>query len=175
VPGVRGFFRWLKADATRLTCAFCSRNIALVPAQFARQQAQARRLNVRIDGASMPTSAAVVDDISTWIDRSASAAIADRCATVPANSKSRRISHRGRLGYLTLERRRARSRGEAQRIHLASALGSLLVGTLYALDEPTVGSIPPMRALLAVLRHLRDLENRGSRRARFDDHRCADS
>jgi len=65
------------------------------------------------------------------------------------------------LGYLTLERQaRTLSGGEAQRIHLASALGSLLVGTLYALDEPTVGRHPSDgRRLLAVLHHLRDLGN----------------
>ena len=65
------------------------------------------------------------------------------------------------LGYLTLERQaRTLSGGEAQRIHLASALGSLLVGTLYALDEPTVGlHSSDARRLLSVLRHLRDLDN----------------
>ena len=63
------------------------------------------------------------------------------------------------LGYLTLERQaRTLSGGEAQRIHLASALGSLLSGTLYALDEPTVGlHAGDSRRLLGVLRHLRDL------------------
>ena len=65
------------------------------------------------------------------------------------------------LGYLTLERQaRTLSGGEAQRIHLASALGSLLIGTLYALDEPTVGlHASDARRLLGVLRHLRDLGN----------------
>jgi excinuclease ABC subunit A len=65
------------------------------------------------------------------------------------------------LGYLTLERQaRTLSGGEAQRIHLASALGSLLSGTLYALDEPTVGlHAGDSRRLLGVLRHLRDLGN----------------
>jgi excinuclease ABC subunit A len=65
------------------------------------------------------------------------------------------------LGYLTLERQaRTLSGGEAQRIHLASALGSLLIGTLYALDEPTVGlHAADARRLLGVLQRLRDFGN----------------
>ena len=65
------------------------------------------------------------------------------------------------LGYLTVERQaRTLSGGEAQRIHLASALGSLLTATMYALDEPTVGlHAGDVRRLLGVLRHLRDLGN----------------
>jgi excinuclease ABC subunit A len=44
------------------------------------------------------------------------------------------------LGYLTLARQtRSLSGGEAQRINLANQLGSQLVGTLYVLDEPSIG------------------------------------
>jgi excinuclease ABC subunit A len=61
------------------------------------------------------------------------------------------------LGYLTLSRpMRTLSGGEAQRIHLSSALGNALTETLYVLDEPTVGlHARDTDRLLSVLRHLR--------------------
>jgi len=60
------------------------------------------------------------------------------------------------LGYLTLDRlTRTLSGGEAQRIHLANALGSRLVDTLYVLDEPTTGLHPAdIERLIATLRDL---------------------
>ncbi len=64
-------------------------------------------------------------------------------------------------GYLTLERSSPTlSAGEAQRLRLASLLGSGLTGVLYVLDEPTIGMHPRDTArLIGVLRQLRDLGN----------------
>ncbi|MGI8908885.1 MAG: excinuclease ABC subunit UvrA [Candidatus Sumerlaeaceae bacterium] len=65
------------------------------------------------------------------------------------------------LGYLSLDRQtRTLSGGEAQRINLATALGTALTQTLYVLDEPTVGLHPrDSRRLLEILRDLRDKGN----------------
>ena len=65
------------------------------------------------------------------------------------------------LDYLTLSRGAATlSGGEAQRIRLATQIGSGLVGVLYILDEPSIGLHQRDNArLLATLRHLRDLGN----------------
>ncbi len=65
------------------------------------------------------------------------------------------------VGYLTLDRASpSLSAGEAQRLRLASLLGSGLTGVLYVLDEPTIGLHPRDNArLIAVLRQLRDLGN----------------
>ncbi len=65
------------------------------------------------------------------------------------------------LDYLTLDRLSSTlSGGEAQRINLATSLGSALVGTLYVLDEPSIGlhSRDNLR-LIAILRQLRDQGN----------------
>jgi excinuclease ABC subunit A len=65
------------------------------------------------------------------------------------------------LGYLNLNRLSSTlSGGESQRINLATSLGSSLVGSLYILDEPSIGLHPRDTGLLVkVLKHLRDIGN----------------
>ena len=65
------------------------------------------------------------------------------------------------LGYLTLNRRsKSLSGGESQRINIATSIGSSLVGSLYILDEPSIGLHPnDSLKLIGVLKSLRDLGN----------------
>ena len=65
------------------------------------------------------------------------------------------------LGYLTLNRQsNSLSGGESQRINLATSLGSSLVGSMYILDEPSIGLHPrDTHRLIGVLKNLRDLGN----------------
>ena len=65
------------------------------------------------------------------------------------------------LQYLTLDRLSSTlSGGEAQRIQLATSLGSSLVGALYVLDEPSIGLHPrDSRRLIEILQRLRDIGN----------------
>ena len=65
------------------------------------------------------------------------------------------------LGYLTLNRQAGTlSGGESQRIHLANALGSSLVGSMYILDEPSIGLHPrDTEQLITVLKHLKAIGN----------------
>jgi excinuclease ABC subunit A len=95
--------------------------------------------------------------------------------TVKLNKTERKIAHQilkeinARLGfmknvgldYLTLERRAATlSGGEAQRIRLATQIGSSLVGVLYILDEPSIGLHQrDNQRLIDTLLYLRDLGN----------------
>jgi len=79
----------------------------------------------------------------------------------------REIRHRLRfmenvgLGYITLDRTSATlSGGEAQRIRLATQVGSGLVGVCYVLDEPTIGLHQrDNKRMIETLRHLRDIDN----------------
>lgn len=65
------------------------------------------------------------------------------------------------IGYLTLDRySNTLSGGETQRINLATSLGSALVGTLYVLDEPSIGLHPrDNQKLINILKNLRDIGN----------------
>ena len=65
------------------------------------------------------------------------------------------------LNYLTLNRKsNTLSGGESQRINLATSLGSSLVGSMYILDEPSIGLHPKdTEKLISVLKSLRDLGN----------------
>ena len=87
------------------------------------------------------------------------AAIADKVL----NEIQRRLGFLRDVGldYLTLDRLSSTlSGGEAQRINLATSLGSALVGTLYVLDEPSIGlHTRDNQRLIAILRQLRDQGN----------------
>ncbi|WP_372937321.1 excinuclease ABC subunit UvrA [Seonamhaeicola sp.] len=76
------------------------------------------------------------------------------------NSRLTFLSNVG-LDYLTLNRRsNTLSGGESQRINLATSLGSSLVGSMYILDEPSIGLHPKdTERLISVLKSLRDLGN----------------
>ncbi|MFP9098580.1 excinuclease ABC subunit UvrA [Flavobacterium sp. RHBU_24] len=79
---------------------------------------------------------------------------------VEINNRLRFLQEVG-LDYLTLNRKSATlSGGESQRINLATSLGSSLVGSMYILDEPSIGLHPKdTERLIKVLEGLRDLGN----------------
>ena len=165
-PGVHGFFQWLERKRYKT-------HVRILLAKYRRfvpcpmcggRKLKPEALNVRVDGKSIAEVGQIaVRDLPEWLSRLR----ADPTLAARAGMLLRELANRigylveVGLGYLTLERQaRTLSGGEAQRIHLASALGSLLSGTLYALDEPTVGlHAGDSRRLLGVLRHLRDLGN----------------
>jgi excinuclease ABC subunit A len=165
-PGIRGFFRWLERKRykthVRILLAKYRRFVLCQGCNGAKLKAEA--LNVKLDGKSIAQIGQMaVRDLPAWLESLGdNPELIMRAVTLLRELRNRLgyLNEVG-LGYLTLDRQaRTLSGGEAQRIHLASALGSLLSGTLYALDEPTVGlHAGDSRRILGVLRHLRDLGN----------------
>ena len=165
-PGVRGFFKWLEGRRykthVRILLARYRRFVTCPTCNGTKLKPEA--LNTRVEGITIAAVGRLsVRELKGWLDALARKRAARERAGVVLRELQGRVGYLDEvgLGYLTVERQaRTLSGGEAQRIHLAGALGSLLTGTLYALDEPTVGlHAADVRRLLSVLRHLRDLGN----------------
>jgi excinuclease ABC subunit A len=165
-PGVRGFFRWMEKRRykthVRILLARYRRFVPCPTCGGTKLKPEA--LNVRVEGITIADAGRLaVRELKGWLEQLGSQPRAAERAGVVLRELKSRVGYLDEvgLGYLTVERQaRTLSGGEAQRIHLASALGSLLTATMYALDEPTVGlHAGDVRRLLGVLRHLRDLGN----------------
>jgi excinuclease ABC subunit A len=164
--GVEGFFDWLETKRYKIhvrvllaryraytLCPEC-RGARLTPAA----------LSVRFRGQTIAAlSELPLGELQRWLDALVLDASEEaRLSSVLSEIRSRvRYMNDVGLDYLTLSRAaRTLSGGEAQRIGLASALGGSLTGTLYVLDEPTIGlHAADTRRLLAILRRLADRGN----------------
>jgi len=164
--GVRGFFRWLERKKYKVHVrVFLSRYrgyLTCPDCRGARLRREARDVQVAgrtIDAVSALTVREAQTFFSTLQLTEKEQAIAEKVL----KEIQRRLSFLSDVGldYLTLDRLSSTlSGGEAQRINLATSLGSALVGTLYVLDEPSIGlhSRDNLR-LIAILRQLRDQGN----------------
>ena len=164
--GIRGFFKWLETKKYKLHVrVFMAkyRGYTLCPECKGGRLRQAAR-DVRVGGSSLPeivalsitNAAKFFDDLKLSEEREQ---IADKLL-LEIRRRIRFLSDVG-LDYLTLDRLASTlSGGEAQRIQLATNLGSLLVGTLYVLDEPSIGLHPRDNTrLVKILENLRDIGN----------------
>ena len=122
-------------------------------------------LNVLIDDKSIHTVTALsIEDAHAFFSGlKFTAPSMNEVAEAPLREIKNRLKFMMDVGleYLTLDRKAGTlSGGEAQRIRLASQIGSRLVGTLYILDEPTIGLHQRDNAkLIQTLKDLRDLGN----------------
>jgi excinuclease ABC subunit A len=164
--GIRGFFRWLERKKYKVHVrVFLSRYrgyLACPDCGGARLRREAR--DVRVAGQT-------IDRVSALTVREAQhffggLELSDKEAVVAEKvlrEIRRRLTFLSDVGldYLTLDRLSSTlSGGEAQRINLATSLGSALVGTLYVLDEPSIGlHSRDNQRLIAILRQLRDQGN----------------
>jgi excinuclease ABC subunit A len=164
--GVKGFFAWLERKKYKLHIrVFLSRyrGYATCPeCNGTRLRPEARA--VRVSGKSITeTCALTVAEARQFFAAlelgAEQAAIADRILE-EVRQRLRFLDEVG-LDYLTLDRLTSTlSGGEAQRIQLATSLGSHLVGALYVLDEPSIGLHPrDTHRLIEILKSLRDLGN----------------
>jgi len=164
--GVRGFFRWLERKKYKvhvrvflsryrgyLTCPDCGGT------RLRREARDVHVGGVTIDKASSRTVREAEKFFSDLRLTEKEAAIAEKVL----KEIQRRLGFLRDVGldYLTLDRLSSTlSGGEAQRINLATSLGSALVGTLYVLDEPSIGlHTRDNQRLITILRQLRDQGN----------------
>ena len=143
--GVRGFFRWLERKKYKVHIrVFLSRYrgyLACPDCEGARLRREARDVRVgdrTIDTVSALTVRQAQQFFKDLTLSEKETAVADKVL----REIERRLSFLSDVGldYLTLDRLSSTlSGGEAQRINLATSLGSALVGTLYVLDEPSIG------------------------------------
>ncbi|MED1781294.1 excinuclease ABC subunit UvrA [Brevibacillus fortis] len=121
---------------------------------------------VTVEGRTLPSlSKSSLEELGDWVESVHTRSVDEEDTILEAVLhdlliKIRRVLHVG-LGYLTLDRQAiSLSGGEAQRLRLASILGSGLTGVLYLLDEPTSGLHPKdTDGLVKVMKELRDLGN----------------
>jgi excinuclease ABC subunit A len=164
--GVRGFFQHLERKKYKLHVrVFLSRyrGYSLCSAcAGTRLRTEARQVKIAAKNICEVCSM-TVEEAARFFGQLAlsteQAAIADRLL-VELQERLRFLNEVG-LEYLTLDRLASTlSGGEAQRIQLATSLGSRLVGTLYVLDEPSIGlHSRDTHRLIKILHNLRDLGN----------------
>jgi excinuclease ABC subunit A len=164
--GIRGFFRWLERKKYKVHVrVFLSRYrgyLACPDCGGARLRREAR--DVRVGGRTIDVvSALTVRDAQQFFASLQLTAKESAVADKVLREIRRRLSFLSDVGldYLTLDRLSSTlSGGESQRINLATSLGSALVGTLYVLDEPSIGlHSRDNRRLIAILQQLRDQGN----------------
>ena len=165
-PGVRGFFADLERKKYKLHVrVFLSkyRGYATCPdCRGQRLRAEARA--VLVNGKNISEAAALtIVAAERFFSSLALTPSQEEIAGKILEEVRERISflHRVGLDYLTLDRLASTlSGGEAQRIQLATSLGSRLVGALYVLDEPSIGlHTRDTEKLIRIMLELRDLGN----------------
>lgn len=164
--GVRGFFNWLETKKYKLHVrVFLSkyRGYTLCPDCGGGRLRQEAR-DVKVGDRTLPDVCALsIKDGAVFFESlklsTEQGAIAERIL-FEIRRRLRFLVEVG-LDYLTLDRLASTlSGGEAQRIQLATNLGSSLVGALYVLDEPSIGLHPRDNdRLISLLHNLRDIGN----------------
>ncbi len=168
--GVKGFFDWLETKAYKMHVrVFLSRYRSYTTCTTCRgRRLQPEALCFKIDGKTLPDLWTLpISDLLHWFANLQSTIhhpqSKDPTLDLVLTEISSRLSYLDQvgLGYLTLDRpTRTLSGGEVERVNLTTCLGASLTGTLFVLDEPTVGlHARDIERLVGVMHGLRDKGN----------------
>ena len=166
IIGLNEFFRWVESNRYKVQYKYMLGRYSgkTVCHECGGSRLRKEALYVKVAGKT------IHDMLSMNVD-----SLLDFLESIPLDGNDRKIAEKAiaeiisrlryikdvGLGYLTLNRTsNTLSGGESQRINLVTALGSSLVGSLYILDEPSIGLHPRDTArLISVLKQLRDIGN----------------
>jgi len=167
--GVKGFFDWMETKAYKMHVrVFLSRYRSYTTCGACRgKRLQPESLCFKVDNRTLPDLwASSIGDLLPWFSNLKSQISnrpSDATLDLVVNEIQSRLSYLDQvgLGYLTLDRAtRTLSGGEVERVNLTTCLGAALTGTLFVLDEPTVGLHPrDIDRLVGVMHGLRDKGN----------------
>jgi len=166
IVGIKEFFDWVETQRYKIQYKYMlsrfSGRATCTSCHGARLREDA--LYVKVGGLNIHELMSMdVDSLIAFFDSLKLSGYEQVIAAEPLSeikSRLRCIQDVG-LGYLTLTRAcNTLSGGESQRVNLVTALGSSLVGSMYILDEPSIGLHPrDTERLIEVLKRLRDLGN----------------
>ncbi|MBN8460752.1 MAG: excinuclease ABC subunit UvrA [Verrucomicrobia bacterium] len=167
--GVKGFFDWMESKAYKMHVrVFLSRYRSYTTCATCRgRRLQPEALCFRVNGKTLPDLWAMsVAELRGWFTalvKNRPASASDSALATVLTEITSRVGYLDEvgLGYLTLDRpTRTLSGGEIERVNLTTCLGASLTGTLFVLDEPTVGLHQrDIRRLVGVMHGLRDKGN----------------
>jgi excinuclease ABC subunit A len=157
-PGVKAWFEWLESRTYKM-------HVRVLLSRYREYTLCGPCGGSRLNATALTYQVAGLN-LAQWHAQTVSEALARIAAYTPHDAQGKRVKEQLAsrlgyldavgLGYLTLNRQaRTLSGGEAQRTGLTTALGAALTGTLFILDEPTVGlHTADVPALTSVMREL---------------------
>ncbi len=168
--GVKGFFDWIETKAYKMHVrVFLSRYRSYTTCDSCRgKRLQAEALCFKISGKTLPDLwqmpiAELLPFVRSLISENAAKLNSDTTLKLVLTEIQSRLYYLDEVGlsYLTLDRpTRTLSGGEIERVNLTTCLGASLTGTLFVLDEPTVGLHPrDIDRLVGIMHGLRDKGN----------------
>lgn len=165
-PGIREFFDWVTSNRYKIQYKYMLSRFSGRTTCYDCKGTRLRKdaLYVKVGGKNIAELMAMnIDELLDFFSRLELTPYEKDIVSKAVQEITDRLRYIRDVGlsYLTLDRNcNTLSGGESQRINLVTALGSSLVGSMYILDEPSIGLHPrDTDRLISVLRRLRDIGN----------------